>query len=213
MSFLQIISALGCGASIGFTVAAPIGPMGTLCIQRTLSCGALTGLATGLGAATVHLAYGAIAVLGPGSLAQRWMQANSLVFGVLSGIVLLWFAIRARPLRVKFCETTEIDRIRLIQVYLSAIALGVTNPLTIILFFAALPAFADQSTALSLVAGVFLGSTAWWIILSVTVAKARSRLDASILALSSRLVSLILLALGVFALLRTAERAFGRIWA
>jgi threonine/homoserine/homoserine lactone efflux protein len=211
MSFSQMIAELVSGAGIGFTVAAQIGPMGTLCIHRTLASGTTTGLATGLGAATVHLAYSAIAVLGLGSLARPWMETNSLVLGALSGIALLWFAIRAHRSVVELHERTEIDRIHLMRAYLSAIALGVTNPLTIILFFAALHAHADQSTTSSLVVGVFLGSTAWWILLSATVTMARSRLSSNFLALAGRLASLVLLAQGGFILLQIAERALGRI--
>ncbi|WP_246207543.1 LysE family translocator [Bradyrhizobium rifense] len=201
-----MIAALVSGAGIGFTVAAPIGPMGMLCIQRTLASSPAAGLATGLGAATVHLAYSAIAVLGFGSLAQSWMQTNTLALGTLSGVTLLWFAIRTHRVGLGFCRAVKIDRIHLTRAYLSAIALGVTNPLTIVLFFAASHALTGQAATLSLVAGVFLGSAAWWIILSTTVAAARSRLDASILAWSSRFASFTLLLLGLSTLLRIAGK-------
>jgi len=207
MSFSQTMAALASGAGMGFTVAAPIGPMGMLCVQRTLACNAAAGLATGLGAATVHLAYSAIAILGLGSLAQTWMQANAFTLGALSGVAMLWFAIRSRRSGAGTRGTSDIDRVPLKRAYLSAIALGVTNPVTIVLFFAASNAFPNQPAAPSLVVGVFLGSTAWWIILSTVVATARSRFDANILALSSRLASLVLLLLGVFTLLRIAGKA------
>jgi threonine/homoserine/homoserine lactone efflux protein len=176
--------------------------MGLLCIQRTLASGPATGLATGLGAATVHLAYSTIAAVGLGSLMQPWMETNTLALGALSGITLLWFAIRTHRAGVDYRPTVTLGRIRFARAYLSAIALGITNPLTIILFFAALHVFAKQSEAPPLVAGVFLGSMAWWIILSAMVAMARARLDANLLALGSRLAGLILFALGTFTLLR-----------
>jgi threonine/homoserine/homoserine lactone efflux protein len=202
MSFSQMIAALVSGAGIGFTVAAPIGPMGMLCIQRTLASSRAAGLATGLGAATVHLAYSAIAVLGLGSFAQTWMQTNALALGALSGVTLLWFAVRTHRAGVTVCRAVHIERIHLTRAYVSAIALGVANPLTIILFFAASHAFTGQSATPSLVAGVFLGSAAWWILLSTIVAAARSRLDANVLAWSSQFASLTLLFLGVSTLLR-----------
>lgn len=65
-----------------------------LCIQRTLASGMATGLATGFGAATVHLTYSAFAVLGLGALAQPWVEANAVVFGIVSAFTLLWFALR-----------------------------------------------------------------------------------------------------------------------
>jgi threonine/homoserine/homoserine lactone efflux protein len=86
----------------------------------------------------------------------------------------------------------------------------VTNPLTMILFVAALHAFANPSATPSM--GVFLGSTSWWILLSAMVAMARSRLNANVLELSSLLASFVLLAMGAFTSLRIAERVFGRVW-
>lgn len=194
------------GIGIGFTVAAPIGPMGMLCIQRTLASGMATGLATGFGAATVHLTYSAFAVLGLGSLAQPWVEANAAGFGIVSALTLLWFAIRTHRNSLMLQETNEIDRVRLARAYLSAIALGFTNPLTVILFLAALNAFSTQSAAAPLIAGVFVGSAVWWTVLSTMVATARSRLTPRMLSLSSRFASLMLLGLGTTMLVRIAQR-------
>ena len=204
MPLSHYLAALFSGVGIGFTVAAPIGPMGMLCIQRTLASGMATGLATGFGAATVHLAYSAFAVLGLGALVQPWVEANAVWFGIVSAMTLLWFAFRTYRCAVVLRESGEIDGSCLARAYLSAIALGLTNPLTVILFLAALHAFSTQSAAAPLVAGVFLGSALWWMILSTTVATARSRLTPRMLSLSSRFASLMLL--GTTMLLRIAQR-------
>ena len=206
MPLSHYLAALFSGIGIGFTVAAPIGPMGMLCIQRTLASGVATGLATGFGAATVHLAYSAFAVLGLGALAQPWVEANAVGFGIVSALTLLWFAIRTHRGSVTLQETGEFDRVRLARAYLSAIALGFTNPLTVILFLAALNAFSTQSAAAPLIAGVFVGSAVWWTMLSTTVATARSRLTPRMLSLSRRLASLMLLGLGTTMLIRIAQR-------
>jgi len=206
MPLSHYLAALFSGIGIGFTVAAPIGPMGMLCIQRTLASGVATGLATGFGAATVHLAYSAFAVLGLGALAQPWVEANAVGFGIVSALTLLWFAIRTHRGSVTLQETGEFDRVRLARAYLSAIALGFTNPLTVILFLAALNAFSTQSAAAPLIAGVFVGSAVWWTLLSTTVATARSRLTPRMLSLSRRLASLMLLGLGTMMLVRIAQR-------
>jgi len=206
MLLSHYLAALFSGIGIGFTVAAPIGPMGMLCIQRTLASGVATGLATGFGAATVHLAYSAFAVLGLGALAQPWVEANAVGFGIVSALTLLWFAIRTHRGSVALQETAEFDRVRLARAYLSAIALGFTNPLTVILFLAALNAFSTQSAAAPLIAGVFVGSAVWWTMLSTTVATARSRLTPRMLSLSRRFASLMLLGLGTTMLIRIAQR-------
>ena len=209
MPLSHYLAALFSGVGIGFTVAAPIGPMGMLCIQRTLASGMATGLATGFGAATVHLAYSAFAALGLGSLAQPWVEANAAGFGIVSALTLLWFAIRTHRGSIALQETSEIDNVRLARAYLSAIALGFTNPLTVILFLAALHAFSTQAAAPPLVAGVFVGSAIWWTVLSAMVATARSRLTPRMLSLSSRFASLMLLGLGTTMLLRIAQRMYG----
>ena len=200
------LAALASGIGIGFTVAAPIGPMGMLCIQRTLTSGMATGLATGFGAATVHLAYGTFAVLGLGSLAQPWVEANATYFGIVSALTLLWFAIRTHRSSVVLPRTDETGNIRLARAYLSAIALGATNPLTLILLMAALHVFSTPSATSPLLAGVFVGSAIWWTVLSTMVATARSRLTPRMLSLSSRLASLVLLGLGTMMLVRIAQQ-------
>jgi arginine exporter protein ArgO len=116
---------------------------------------------------------------------------------VLALVTLLWFAARTHRAGISARRAINIDRVHLTRAYLSAIALGVANPLTIILFFAASHAIASRSAMPLLVAGAFLGSVAWWIILSTVVAAARSLLDANFLAWSSRFASLALLFLGV----------------
>lgn len=205
MPLSHYLAALLSGIGIGFTVAAPIGPMGMLCIQRTLASGMATGLATGFGAATVHLTYSVLAVLGLGSLAQPWVEANAAGFGIVSALTLLWFAIRTHRSSVVLQEG-KIDNVRLMRAYLSAIALGLTNPLTVILFLAALHAFSAKAAAAPLTAGVFVGSAVWWMMLSTIVATARSRLTPRMLLLSSRFASLMLLGLGTAMLVRIAQR-------
>jgi threonine/homoserine/homoserine lactone efflux protein len=94
----------------------------------------------------------------------------------------------------------------LVEAALSAIALGFTNPLTVILFLAALHAFSMQTAAAPLIAGVFVGSAIWWTVLSTIVATARSRLTPRMLSMSRRLASLMLLGLGTMMLVRIAQR-------
>lgn len=202
MSLPQFFSTFLSGVVIGLTVAAPVGPMGILCIQRTLTCGAATGLATGIGAATVHLAYSALAVLGLATLAKPWIEAHSLFLGILSGLTLFWFAMRMRRSSMSVHGSGPPGQVPLINAYVSAIGLGFANPLTVVLFLAALHTFSGKAAAPSLVAGVFVGSALWWTLLSTAMAVVRSRFDAGGLALSGKCASLILMTLGTVALLK-----------
>ena len=196
------------GAGIGFSVAAPIGPIGILCIQRTLTSGLAAGLLTGLGAATVHVAYGAVAVAGLGAIAKPWLDAHAMAVGLISAALLIGLAARTCRTTIALDKRCKSNGIRLSRAYLSTVAIGLTNPLTPILFFAALQAFGSQSSLL-MVAGVFLGSVAWWITLSGVAAAGRARLNANLLALSGRLASLSLVTLGAFTLGRIIVRGFG----
>ena len=196
------------GAGIGFSVAAPIGPIGILCIQRTLTSGLSAGLLTGLGAATVHVAYGAGAVAGLGAVAKPWLDTHAVVLGLISAAILLGSAARTDSTTMALNKPSKNHATRLSHAYLSTVIIGLTNPLTPILFFAALQAFGNQSSSL-MVAGVFLGSVAWWITLSGAAAAARARLNVNLLAISGRLAGLSLATLGACTLGRIVVRGFG----
>jgi hypothetical protein len=156
----------------------------------------------------VHVAYGAVAVAGLGAIAKPWLDAHAVALGLISAALLLGLAARSGRATIGLDKCTQCGGMRLSRAYLSTIIIGLTNPLTPILFFAAFQAFGSQSSPL-MVAGVFLGSVAWWITLSGVAAAARARLNGSLLALSSRLAGLSLATLGALTLGRIVVRGFG----
>jgi threonine/homoserine/homoserine lactone efflux protein len=127
------------GFLIGFAIAAPVGPIGLLCIQRTLQFGRRFRFVSGLGAATADLIYGLIA---------------------LSGLSLIQlFVTHAVPLSR---PTTS-----LAVTYESTLLLTLMNPMTILAFLAILARFQETTASpLSLLLGIFLGSASWWLFLS-----------------------------------------------
>lgn len=158
------------GLLIGLSIAAPVGPIGVLCIRRTLMHGRLAGFVSGLGAATADAVYGVLAAAGLTAVAtvlldqRHWLQLFGGAFLLYLGIAM----IRARP---PAASTPAMGSPRLAAAYLSTLVLTLTNPMTILSFigiFAGLGFGAEQSiaSAVSLVIGVFAGSTAWWFILS-----------------------------------------------
>jgi threonine/homoserine/homoserine lactone efflux protein len=172
--------------------------MGVLCIQRTLASGLATGLATGLGAATVHVAFGWTAALGLAAAADLWSGAGTRVPLLLSSCLLFYFAIRAfgrrMPARPVHAEVRGFA-----HSYMTALLLGFSNPLTVLLFAAALPAVLEKDgfgTTSLFVAGVFLGSAGWWVALSSSVALIRSRLSDATVAGTNRASGLVLASLG-----------------
>lgn len=158
------------GLIIGFSIAAPVGPIGILCIQRTMAKGRIAGLATGLGAATADGIYGCIAGFGLSFISQ-FLINQQLWLKLGGGLFLGYLGIRtilAKPKEKAIASGSK----GLLSDYLSTFLLTLTNPMTILSFtaiFAGLGLAAgagDYLAAITLVAGVFLGSAGWWLLLT-----------------------------------------------
>jgi threonine/homoserine/homoserine lactone efflux protein len=149
------------GIILGLTIAAPVGPIGLLCIRRTLAHGWRAGFASGLGAATADTFYGVLAAFGLTALAQFQRPA-----AVIGGFLLLsmgWQTTRSVP--------TQTATVRQGNMYFSTLALTITNPATILVFiglFSGISGVSNlaQNDAVALVAGVGAGSALWWLTLS-----------------------------------------------
>ncbi len=192
------------GALIGLAIAAPVGPIGVLCIRRTLADGQLTGFVSGLGAATADLIYGSIAVLGLTALADL-LVGVSFWARLVGGLFLCYLGVRT--LRERPAERpAEATARGLLGAYGSTLVLTITNPATIIAFaavFAALGAGAaaqGYAEGMLLVAGVFTGSALWWLILSGLTGLLRARVTPRALRIVNIVAGLIILGFGVAAL-------------
>ena len=166
------------GFTLGFVIAAAVGPISLLVIRRTLAEGRVVGLASGLGVATADATYGAIAAFGLTAITDILVDGRQAL-GLVGGIFLLWLAwktIRAEP---GIAATVTERRGGLAGAYLSILGLTLTNPMTILSFgalFAGLGVTGEdlrESAVITL--GVFLGSAAWWVVLTTAVGALRSR--------------------------------------
>jgi threonine/homoserine/homoserine lactone efflux protein len=202
---MQDIPVLLKGWLLGFAIAAPVGPIGVLCIRRTLSDGRMIGFLSGLGAATADMIYGAIAAFGITAVQsilvsqQHWLQ-------IIGGLFLLYLGVRtffASPATEAAEANASHGRL---SAYLTTLALTLTNPATILSFtvvFAGLrlgqggDAVAEAAL---LVVGVFLGSASWWLLLSGGVGLFRDRFTARWMVWVNRLAGLTILGFGVAAL-------------
>ena len=198
------IGALLRGIAIGFSIAAPVGPIGLLCIRRTLADGRTAGFVSGLGAATADAVYGAIAAFGL-TLISSALVSQQRPLRLVGGIFLCYLG--ARTFRARPAERAASARGGgLLGAYASTLLLTLTNPTTILSFaaiFAGLGMAGDAGygVAASLVLGVFLGSAAWWLVLSGGVGLWSGRLGSEGLRWVNRLSGAIIAGFGAFALL------------
>jgi threonine/homoserine/homoserine lactone efflux protein len=197
------------GAIIGFSIAAPVGPIGALCVRRTLAKGALFGFVSGLGAATADGIYGAIAGMGLTFLSTALINYEVWI-RLLGGIFLTWLGI-VTFLSKPHEEATSGTEDFLLGAFASTFVLTLTNPMTILSFTAIFGglgvgrAAGDYVSAGLLVAGVFLGSSLWWLTLSATVGRFRSRLDRRALRWVNWLAGATITGFGLWAVLSVAR--------
>ncbi len=177
------------GMVLGVSIAAPVGPIGLLCIRRSIALGMRAGFASGLGAATADLVYGLIAAYGLTAITQAllgwqdWLRLGGAAF-------LLWLA-------VKFWRAPEPEAAAPAAGFAGTFLLTLANPMTILAFLGIFAGANLTGSAPWIAAGVFTGSALWWLTLSSAAGWSRSRLSPRALVWVNRASALLL---GGFAL-------------
>lgn len=197
------ISFLAKGLIIGFSIAAPVGPVGILCIRRSLSQGYLVGFFTGLGAATADALYGFIAGFGL-TIISNILVSQQMGLKLMGGLFLCYLGLKIAL--EKPTEQSANPSGKIINAYASTFFLTVTNPITILSFIAI---FAGLGLGIKnnywdagiLVLGVFLGSTLWWLILVSGVSLFRNQINTHTLQWINRISGIIIIGFGLAALL------------
>jgi len=191
------------GLLIGFAIAAPVGPIGLLCIQRTLTRGRLAGLASGLGAASADAVYGFVAGFGltaVSGLLLGWRRELQL----LGGLFLLYLGLRillTPPAEGRAAAAS----VGLLSDYASTFVLTLANPVTILAFIGIFTGLGladapgDFISAGLLVLGVFLGSLLWWLLLASGVGALRHRLAPAVQGWINRAAGAVIISFGVLA--------------
>ncbi len=189
------------GVLLGLSIAAPVGPIGILCIRRTLSQGRLAGLVSGLGAASADAVYGFIAGFGLTFLTSLIVEQQSWL-RLVGGGFLCYLGVRTFLTRQAETEARSTGT-GLAGAYLSTFLLTLTNPVTILAFaatFAGIDGLTSYSRSAALVLGVFAGSALWWLLLSTGVGLLRERFSAGVMRWVNRISGVILVTFGVIAL-------------
>lgn len=191
------------GLFIGIAIAAPVGPVGLLCMQRTVTSGLLIGLASGLGAASADTLYGLIAALGL-TFISTFLEYHQFWFRSIGGVLLIIMGVRTYKIRPS-TSIQSINEIGLLKAYLSTMAVTLANPFTIFALMAILAGVGISSTrgdylsAFTVVSGVFIGSTIWWTGLSYFLSKVRNFFKPYYLETINKISGAVIIVFGVIA--------------
>lgn len=186
---------------IGISIAAPVGPIGVLCIRRTLANGKLAGFLSGMGAASADMVYGAIAAFGLTAITSLLVE-HAVWLRLIGGGFLLYLGIKTF-LEKPAGHAAQAKQSGKFGMFLSTFLLTITNPMTILAFaaiFAGTMLGEKVNSPLVMVAGVFAGSAAWWLALSLGVGTMRGRLTNIHMTWINRISGGIITAFGVIAL-------------
>lgn len=193
------------GLFLGFSIAAVVGPIGILCIQRTLQKGFLYGFVTGMGAATADGIYGGIAAFGL-TVISTFLVAQQTWIRLIGGLFLIYLGLKAL-LSQPPEAAAETKGYNFPGAYASTLLLTLTNPLTILSFAAIFAGLGvgvsngNTGAAALVVAGVFCGSGCWWFLLSGAVGLLRERLTSRWLLWINRCAGMGVAIFGIIALI------------
>ncbi len=197
------------GVIIGFSIAAPVGPIGVLCIRRTLAGGALLGFVSGLGAATADAVYGSIAGMGLTFISDALINQRTLI-RLVGGVFLCCLGVSTFLSKPHEGDISAMED-RPAGAFASTFFLTLTNPMTVLSFTAIFAGLGVGNTSTGyvsagfLVLGVFLGSTMWWLALSGTVGLVHSKFSHQALQWVNRTAGIIIAGFGVLAILSSTR--------
>lgn len=163
------------GIIVGLLASIPLGPIGVICIQRTINKGRLSGFLSGVGAATADTIFAAIAGFSL-TFVISYIEEKQILFQALGGVIVFLLGIKiffTNPVRQ--LRRHKRKKNNLVEDYFSVLAVTITNPLAIFLFialFASLGVVTDDTNwthSLVTTSGVFLGAVLWWYILTTLV--------------------------------------------
>lgn len=197
---------------LGLSIAAPVGPIGVLCIRRSIVDGPAVGFVCGLGAATADAIYGGLGAFALTSISM-WLIRGQIWMTVLGGVFLIYLgastfmAAPARPADA----ASGVKSSSTISTYFSTVLLTLANPLTILSFAAAFAglgagtgsgAYGGFGSTLTMLVGVFSGSVLWWLLLTTVAGTARRHLGTEFFGAINKVSGVLLLGFGLYTFAR-----------
>ena len=199
--------------AIGFMMAAPVGPVGVLCVRRSLAFGVFVGLASGLGATCADAMYGAVAAFGLTAISD-FISEYQFYIRLFGGLLMLWLGFRLYRAPHVDQQNGVCDQPSHLGSFVSAFLLTASNPATVIGFgitFAALGMAGlqqDYALAGQLVLGVFTGSALWWLTLCIAMATCRHLIHLDKVSILSRFAGIAIILFGLVALISAFSLQF-----
>lgn len=202
------------GLVLGIMIAAPVGPIGLLCIRRTLQRGFFIGFATGLGAACADTLFGAVAALGVTAILE-FMRHYDMFIRMVGGLALLlgaWHAWHDRPEPAAepvdlLGKVIPIQKdyvvLQALKGLISGFAVTVTNPITLFAVMAVVASFSHVETrldAVTVITGIGFGSTLWWLTLAGGVTFIRGLFSDARIVMVNRITAIALATIAVWAI-------------
>ena len=192
---------------VGFGASIPLGPVGVLVVQRTLSKGRLSGFVSGMGATVVYTFFSSLAILSLAFIVVLF-EKNRNLFLILGGIIVI-------AIGIKIYLTNPIKELRkkkggnrLFGDFISVFMLTISNPGAVFLIlglFALVGLHTDQGSGFAAIAvalaGVFVGATLWWFTLSAVISKYRRRFRIKQLWVINRIAGGVMALLGAISLI------------
>lgn len=191
------------GISVGFSIAAPVGAIGSLCIQQTLKGGIRLGVASGLGAATADMMYGILVALGLTATQQMILHCRTPL-SIIGGLFLCFLGIKKIFSAPPSQQNSSSTQNNLLSAYGITFLLTLTNPATILdfaaLFMGLTINVSGYHESFAFLSGVFLGSALWWLILCFTVGFFRKKISQNALRYINYAAGTVIFLFGVYAL-------------
>ena len=192
------------GNILGFAIAAAVGPIGLLCIRKTLQYGRFSGLFSGLGAAVADALYAAVAAFGLTFILDA-LVAGQLWLRLGGGVFLLYLGWKTFFAKAQD-KNQDVSHTTLLNDFVSTFLLTLTNPTTILSFLAIFAGVGLSTVhesswdATTLVLGVLLGSSVWWLLLSEGVTLFRKKVSGKVMRWINRIAGMMIAAFGIAAL-------------
>ncbi|HEY2989694.1 MAG TPA: LysE family transporter [Candidatus Binatia bacterium] len=201
------------GFFIGLMIAVPVGPIGLLCVNRTLSKGPAYGFFSGLGVATADAISAGIVALGL-TLISSFFVDHQIWLRLIGGIFLCYVGANIF-LTQPHEQSAKVKEKSLLSAYASTFFLTLTNPLTVLSFVAIYAGWGIEDltghylASAMLTAGVFCGSASWWVVLSSSMQTVRMMFSHSGLRWVHRISGAIIAGFGFVVLLSLFQRIMG----